>query len=956
MPAAKGPAQTGKGTGLTHVKARLRNDCRTRFAAALLSGTILSGIAMPLSAQEQEPPPATTPTGQDAPVPNVQAPNVQTPNAQTDATRPGQDVIRTISVAGTQRLEPQTVLTYIELRPGQVYTPEAADQALRDLAETELFADYSIRNENGAVLIQVEENPVINRILIEGNSRIKSDKIVPEIRLAPRQIYTRSKVRADVARIIELYKRQGRFAASVEPKAVQLDQNRVDIVFEITEGPKSKVRAINIIGNEEFSDSALRSEMATKQARFFRFFSSSTSYDPDRLAYDQQKLRQFYLTEGYADFRVVSAVAELTPDKEDFIITYVVEEGERYKLGDVTVESEIRDFDSEALTSSLALKSGDWYNAKLIEDTVEGLTETAGLFGYAFADVRPNFMPDRETRTMSVTFVVADADRTYVEEIEINGNRITEDKVIRREFRLSEGDAFNSFQVQRSANRIKSLGYFQEELEIEQRQGSAPDRIILSTNVEEKSTGELTLSAGFSSIENFIFQGSIQQRNFRGKGQTLRANASYSQFSKTVSLGFTEPYLFDRNIAVSGDIFRRDYSNFFFGTGNQRETNYSQVSTGAQVGVGVPINEYLYGSIRYYLANDDVTVDERFQSDVDGDGDFECDPRLINRFLCDAEGSRITSQVSYSLNYDGRDNRFRPTRGQFVTLTQDFAGLGGDVKFLRTKIEGGKYWNVFNGFILSARAEGSYIYPFENRGQEALGVDDVRLTDRAFLGEPQIRGFDIRGVGPRVQRAAVLCNSAEEGGDPINCSSNNVAADIALDGNGEPLFPSDRDQIQDSAIGGRAYYLGRLELEIPLGASIRELGLRPSIFVDAGAVFDITAPLTDTFLPGDPRLTTTNRFPSGNVACNQPAVGETPGSTIEGMGDVCPTGTTASTSTGTPFQERFLGNSASPRVSVGIGVNWNSPFGPLRLDLATALLKQEGDDTKTFTFNVGTQF
>ncbi len=902
----------------------------------LLGGTILSGIAMPAIAQNQAPPPP-------AAAPEAAAPTLAAP--------PQGDVIRTISVAGTQRLEPTTVLTYVKLRPGQVYTQEAADEALRDLYQTELFGDASIRNENGAVLIQVTENPVINRILVEGNKRIKDEKITPEIRLAPRQIYTRSKVRADVARIIELYKRQGRFAASVEPKAVQLDQNRVDIVFEINEGPKSKVRAINIIGNEEYSDGQLRSEMATKQSRIFRFLSSSTSYDPDRLAYDQQKLRQFYLTEGYADFRVVSAVAELTPDKEDFIITYVVEEGERYKFGDVKVESEIRDFDGAALSKNLAIKKDAWYNAKLVEDTVESLTETAGLFGYAFADVRPNFMPNRETHVMDVTFVVADADRTYIEEVEINGNKVTEDKVIRREFRLAEGDAFNSFQVQRSANRIKSLGYFQDGLEIKQRQGSAPDRIILSTDVEEKSTGSLTLSAGFSSIENFIFSGSIEQRNFRGKGQQLRASASYSSYSKSVQLGFTEPYLFDRNIALSGDIFRKDLNNFFFGVGGNRQTNYSQVSTGFQVGTAVPINEYLAASLRYSLVNDDVSVADRFRSDLLGDGVLRCDPALINRYLCDAEGSRITSQLSYSLSYDARDSRYRPTRGQFIVLTQDFAGLGGDVKFLRTKLQGGKYWKVLGGFILSATAEGGYIRPLEKRGLEGQGVDNVRLTDRFFLGEPQIRGFDIRGVGPRVQRAAVLC-MATDGTDPKPCAAGNVAADIALDGNGNPLFPTDRKTIQDSPIGGRAYYLGRLELEIPLSASVRELGLRPSIFVDAGAVFDITSPLTDTFLPGDPRLTTTPLDAAGNVFC-LPADGT---ASMVGMGTTCPTGSTILTQTGTPFQERFVGNSAQPRVAIGVGVNWNSPFGPLRIDVARALLKQTGDDTKTFTFNVGTQF
>lgn len=329
----------------------------------------------------------------------------QPPSAPVAA--PQGDVIRSITVNGTQRVEPDTVRSYIKMRVGDVYSQAAADTALRDLYETELFADVSIRNNQGAVVINIQENPIINRIILEGNKRLKDDKIYPEIRLAPRQIFTRTKVRADVARIIELYKRQGRFAAEVNPKMVNLDQNRVDIVFEITEGPRSKVRQINIIGNDVFSDGELRGEMVTKQSRIFRFFSSSDTYDPDKLAFDQQKLRQFYLTEGYADFRVVSAVAELTPDKKDFIITYVVEEGERYNFGEVTVDSEIRDFSADGLKAQLPMKPGDVYNAKLVEDTVERLSETAGLFGYAFADVRPEFDRKKETLTMDINFVLA---------------------------------------------------------------------------------------------------------------------------------------------------------------------------------------------------------------------------------------------------------------------------------------------------------------------------------------------------------------------------------------------------------------------------------------------------------------------------------------------------------------------------------------------------------------------
>ena len=837
------------------------------------------------------------------------------------------DVIKSITVVGTQRLEADTVRSYIRLRTGQPWTQVSADQALKDLYATELFADVAVRNNAGAVIIEVRENPVVNRIILEGNKRIKNDKIEPEIKLAPRQIYSRSKVRADVARIVELYKRQGRFAAVVEPKLVQLDQNRVDIVFEITEGPKSKVQQINIIGNNKFSDGDLRGEMVTKQSRFFRFFSSGTTYDPDRLAFDQQKLRQFYLTQGYADFRVVSAVAELTPDKQDFIITYVVEEGDRYKFGDVKVESQIRDFDSERLTTTLRMKKGDWYDAKMVEDTVEGLSETAGLFGYAFADVNPDFQRDKETLTMGITFNVAESPRVFVERVDINGNTLTQDKVVRREFRLNEGDAFNSIQVKRTADRIKSLGYFQEDLEVEQSQGGAPDRIVLTTNVEEKATGELSLSAGFSSIENFIFQGSIKQRNFRGLGQELRTNISYSSYSKSAEIGFTEPYLFDRSIAVSGDVFRRDLNSFNF-FNNQRNTTYEQSTTGFQLRVGVPVNEFIYFQARYGLSQDDISLDRNtFFTDPDGIGPLpaSCDPILAGRFLCDAIGDRLTSSLGYTLLYDGRDNRIRPTRGHSAGISQDFAGLGGSVKYIKTRINADKYWKPFGNFVFGLSLEGGYIHPLENRG--IAGVDDVRLTDRFYLGEPQMRGFDIRGVGPRVQRVFFE-------GQVVN----GVAVNTPL---------TDRNQIQDDSIGGRFYYMGRAELQIPLGSGAKELGLRPSIFMDVGSVFDVKRPVLQTVPQREVLATGAQGAPLYYFVDTAGAL---------------QTSTTALNADGsdrTPalrFEERFFGDTWKPRLSVGFGVNWNSPFGPFRIDISRALLKEPGDDTKSFSFNVGTQF
>ena len=896
----------------------------SRLAVALLGGTILGGL--PVAALAQETPGTAAPGGAAA------APAVET--------------INSITVVGSQRLEPETILSYIQLREGQPYTQAAADQALKDLYATELLADVSIRNEGGNVVIQVKENPIINRIVLEGNKRIKEDKILPEIKMAPRQIFTRSKVRADVARIIELYKRKGRFAATVEPKMVELEQNRVDIVYEISEGPKSKVQKINIIGNEKFSDGDLREQMVTKQARFFRLFSSNTGYDPDRLAFDQQKLRQFYLTEGYADFRVVSAVAELTPDKKDFIITYVVEEGDRYKFGPVKVESQLRDFNSGDLTAKLPMKEGDWYNAKKVEDTVESLSEAAGSMGYAFADVRPNFRRSKDDLTMSVDFTLAEAPRVYVEKVNINGNTLTQDKVIRREFRIAEGDAFNSLKIKRTTNRIKSLGYFQENFEVEQKEGSAPDRIILEANVEEKPTGELQLSAGFSSLESFILSGSIRQRNFRGRGQTVGLSVNFSRYTKSAQVSFVEPYLFDKNISAGIDIYRRD-SNSFNYFGSKRNTTYERSTTGFQLRLGVPMTEYLTAIARYTLNYDDVSLDDEFYTERLNPGTKECDPLLAGRYLCDALGKDLSSILGLSLVYDTRDSRYRPTRGHNVTVGFDFAGLGGDVKYGRITGEASKYWNVGGGFIFSLSAEGGFIKSMNSRG--GAGVDDLRITDRFFLGEPQIRGFDIRGVGPRVLRKPLM--------DLAGCDSDDNACVPIIGPN------PDRSSWTDDALGGRAYYIGRAELEIPLGSGAREMGLRPSIFVDAGAVWGVKKP----------RLTVKEGYDSypdgffiptldddGKQLYVQIDEKDSDGNATKTSVTTNPTGPFGdNTKLGTTipsFIEEFVGNTPKPRVSIGVGVNWNSPFGPLRIDFAKVLLKEKGDDTKAFSFNVGTQF
>ena len=906
-----------------------------RTPVALLGATMLAGV--PAFAQA----PAAAPAQQQ---PATAAP-AQPPAAAVApaVARP----IRSLRVEGSQRIEAETVLSYTKLRQGESYTNEVLDQAIKDLYASDLFADVTITGgETGDIVLRVRENPIINRVILEGNKRLKEDKITKEIKLKPRQIFTRSAVRQDVARIVELYRRQGRFAASVDPKMVSLDQNRVDVVFEISEGPKSRVRQINIIGNQVFDDDKLREQMATKQARFFRLLSGNTSYDQDRLAYDQQKLRQYYLTEGYADFRVTSAVAELTPDKRDFIITYVVEEGPRYKFGDVTVDSDIRDFDDKRMASSLTLKKGDWYNAKLVEDTVESLQNTTGLFGYAFTEINPEFQRDKDALTMSINFHISEAQRTYIERINVTGNTQTQDKVVRREIRLAEGDAFNSFQVKRSQDRINSLGYFQDKFEIKQSPGSSPDRVVLDANVEEKPTGQLQLSAGFSSLEQFILQANITQSNFRGKGQELRAGVNYSSYSKSIELGFTEPYLFDKNVAVGVDVFRRDYNAFNY-IGSDRNTTYSQVSTGFQVRAGVPLTEYWSLSGRYGLSYDEVTLDNSYFTNG------TCNALLAGRYLCDSLGNRWTSSIGYSLIYDSLNSRLRPTRGQRFSFSQDFAGLGGDVKYLRSRAEGAKFWGLGNsGFVFSVTAEGGYIHPLEDSRGE--GIDAIRITDRFYLGEPQFRGFDIRGVGPRIRRT------------------------YYTDGTASQTLRTGRDEIVDDALGGRAYYLARAELEIPLGAGARELGLRPSVYVQAGSLWNITRPQPTAEFPtltdpttgkqyvgslfiqqfnsaGQGLYTYTTTDPATNIPTTQTT---TCAQGIPNSAGTC-VGTIANpayTFETTPFVEEYLGNSAKPRLSIGVGVNWNSPFGPLRIDVAKALLSQPGDDKKLLTFNVGTQF
>jgi outer membrane protein insertion porin family len=563
----------------------------------------------------------------------------------------------------------------------------------------------------------VVENPIINRIAFEGNKRISDKTLEQEVQLKARVVYTRARVQADVQRLVQVYRRSGRFSATVEPKVIQLPQNRVDLIFEVDEGPVTGIRRINIIGNKKFDDDRLRRALATKETRWYRFFSSDDTYDPDRLTLDRELLRKFYLARGYADFRVVSAVAELTPDQADFFVTFTVEEGELYKFGQVEIASGLKNLEPARLRLFLKTTEGETYNAEAIDKTIEDLTFEVGRLGYAFVDIKPRVRRDRETRTISVTYEVNEGPRVYVERIEITGNVRTLDKVIRREFRLAEGDAFNTAKLRRSRQRIRSLGYF-DKVEVSQARGSTPDRTVINVDVQERSTGELSFGAGFSSTEALIGDIGLRERNLLGRGQDLRIDVSASVKRQQIDLSFTDPYVFDLNLAGGFDAYkvRRDL---------QDRSGYTQIAQGGAVRTGFAVTEDIGISLRYFAREDRI---------------LDVNP-LASRFVKAAAGTTVTSGVGYAFAYDTRDDRFDPTTGMVARFGQDLAGLGGTLHFVKSTVSYAYYYPIADEWVGNVVLQGGHI--------AGLLGDDVNINNRFFLGGDNFRGFRIGGVGPR---------------------------------------------------------------------------------------------------------------------------------------------------------------------------------------------------------------
>jgi outer membrane protein insertion porin family len=627
------------------------------------------------------------------------------------------DVIQDIRVEGTQRIEPATVRSYMTVRPGDSFSQAALDDSLTSLFATGLFADVVMRRDGSVLVVSVVENPIINRIAFEGNRRISDDVLEAEVQLRPRVVFTRTRVQNDVARILEVYRRSGRFAATVEPQIIQLDQNRVDLVFEIDEGPMTGVRRISFVGNRAFSDARLREQLQTQESRWWRFLTSDDTYDPDRLAYDRELLRRYYLKNGYADFRIVSAVAELTPDREAFYITFTVDEGERYRFGNIDLTSTLPSVDVESLRPLITTNEGDWYSSTEVETTIAKLTEALADQQFAFVDIRPLITRNREENLINITYEINEGPRVFVERINITGNVRTVDHVIRRQMQLVEGDPFNGSKLRRSETNIRNLGYF-ERVNVNTVPGSQPDQTIVNVDVAEQATGELSIGAGFSTEDGPLADFGIRERNLLGRGQELGLSFTISGEATEFDLSFTEPFFLDQDLAAGFDIFHvvRD---------NQDESSYDEQNTGIGLRLNYPLSENLRQRVTYRLARREI-------ENVDEDESI---------YIRRQEGRTLTSSIGHEIIYDRLDSRFTPTDGYILRFGNELAGLGGDVRYLQTTVSANYYTPIFtDDLVLNIGGRAGYIV--------GLG-EDVRINDRFFVGGNSLRGFESAGIGPR---------------------------------------------------------------------------------------------------------------------------------------------------------------------------------------------------------------
>ncbi|MCP9230368.1 outer membrane protein assembly factor BamA [Mesorhizobium sp. LMG 17147] len=745
-------------------------------------------------------------------------------------------VVSRVEVTGNQRVDADTIRNYVTIKPGKAFSSSDIDDAVKALFGTGLFSDVQINQVGSTLVIKVSEYQVVNQVLFQGNKKLKDNALAAAVQLKPRGTFSQQQLDADVEAVKAAYRRIGRDDAAVTTQIMDLGDNRVNVVFNINEGGRTQIAAINFVGNSAYSSRRLSDIISTKRSSFLSFVLRDDVYDEDKLRADQELLRRFYYNHGYADFQVVSAVGELDDTTNKYTVTITVQEGERYTFGDVSVESTIPEVDSKSLESVVETHKGDVYNAKNVEDTIIALTEKVAGSGYAFAQVTPRGDRNFENHTISVVYTVDQGTKAYIERIEIRGNDRTRDYVIRREFDVSEGDAFNQVLIQRAKRRLEALDYF-EKVEISTVPGSEPDQVVLVVDVVEKSTGEFTVGAGYSTggeTSGPSVEGSISERNFLGRGQFIKVAAGGGKNSRDYSFSFTEPYFLGRRIAAGFDIYKQ----------SRNYTHYDSDTTGATIRFGLPITDNITTQLAYNIAQ------EKYEFDEGCDPNNSCD---VSQAIQNGvnESPWLKSSVSLGLIYNTIDDMKNPHDGIYANVGTEVAGLGGDAKFIKVTARGSIYQTLSEQLDLVGLISGGAGHV------QGYGNGDLRVFDHFQSSERMIRGFEYGGIGP-----------------------------VALDNSNDHL-------------GGTTYFNASAEAQFPLPVIPESFGLRGAVFADAATLYG-------------------SKIASNLV--NQSTTG------------------------------------MEWRASVGVGLMWASPFGPIRIDYAIPVKKEKTDDVQEFNFGISTRF
>ena len=619
-----------------------------------------------------------------------------------------------IKVTGNRRVAEGTVLSYLPVQIGDVVSQGGLSQSLERLYATNLFKDIKLDIDGSVLTVTIVENPIINRVNIEGNDVITDERLLEVIDVQPRRVYNRQVALDAAAKLLDVYRAGGRFAAVVEPKIIELDENRVDLVFEVDEGPLIKINSIVFSGNQNFSDRALSQAIVSREKRWWAFLTPNDKYDEGRLDYDVRLLRQYYLSRGYADINVSRARGGLLPDRSGFAITFLIDEGVRYKVNNINMTSEIENIDLDSLKSLMAFGNDNWYDVRRLEQGLLDISNQLGAFGYAFVDVTPEIKTDPATGMLDIAVNIGQSRRNFVERIEFVDNTRTLDSVIRREFELVEGDAFNQLKLDRSVRNVRNLGYFSK-VDVQNIRGSSADQTITRVTVEEQSTGDFSIGVGYSSLDKTSLTLGINERNFLGTGRRASASISTSDTQTDFVFGLTQPYLFGRDLTGSIDVFKA----------KSNANNTSTNRTGFELGARFNAANDVYHSVTYGISTSKITNTSTSATSVTGENGK----------------SLLKSAVSYTIGKDTRDNRFDPTEGFFTEISETLSGVGGDVNFLRSNFRGGYYKPyLFKSLVFGVKGRLGHI--------SGLG-DDVTQSERFFLGGRDVRGFDSNGIGPR---------------------------------------------------------------------------------------------------------------------------------------------------------------------------------------------------------------